>query len=144
MRVLALALLATSVVACKEPPANTGTGPAPCCVSSTSAKPAETIANRVEDGWSSLLLALQTGDDAGIAKHTTPAGLASLRAGVHDEPEKTAFARWGKLWAKWETRWKQKSDDKAHAVMGPEVKEAGLDFVKVDGVWKLDRWSPGE
>jgi len=146
MKLLVLTLL-FALVGCTEPRAN---GPAPCCVSSTSAKPsasASTVASvvgSVEDAWTSLLAAMRAGDDAAIAKWTTPAGLASLRAGVHGEPEHTAFARWGAGWAKWEVRFKQKTPDRATASLGPEVKEHGLDFVHTPDGWKLERWSPGE
>lgn len=87
---------------------------------------------------------MRGGDSVAIAQLTTPAGLASLRAGVHGEPEYVAFARWGKGWAEWEVRWKPESNGKIEAALGPEVKEHGLSFVKTPEGWKLDRWMPGE
>lgn len=154
VRVAAFAVVALTIGCQEQPRANTANGPAPCCVSSTSAKPsASAVAvGSVDDAWTSLLAAMRAGDDVAIARWTTPAGLASLRAGVHGEPEHTAFARWGAGWAKWELRWKLKSGDRATAALGPEAKEHGLEFVRTptgdgatgDGGWKLERWSPGE
>ena len=136
---LLLGLLGSCLVSCKEPqqPPN---GLAPCCVSSSSAKPGA----GARDVWPIVLAALRAGDATILAKWTTPAGLASLRAGVHGEPEQVAFKRWGEGWSKWELRWKQSAPDRASASMGPEVKEHGLEFVRTPDGWKLDRWSPGE
>lgn len=149
MKVVVVALLLGVVallLGCQEQPRARTDGLAPCCVSSTSAKPSASAvaAGSVEQAWTSLLAAMRAGDDAAIAKWTTPAGLASLRAGVHGEPEHTAFARWGEGWSKWEVRWKQKTGERATASLGPEAKEHGLELVRSPDGWKLDRWSPGE
>lgn len=119
--------------------------PASCCVSSASAKGDGAVAEDTpEAAWDRLLAAMRGGDEPAIARYTTPAGLASLEKRVIDEPRKVAFARWGKGWAAWEVRWKKKTATEAEASLGPEVKEHGLSFVKVDGSWKLNRWMPGE
>ncbi len=41
-------------------------------------------------------------------------------------------------------RFSRKADDAASALMGPEVKEHGLEFVKTKDGWKLDQWLPGQ
>jgi len=87
---------------------------------------------------------MKTRDEKEVERLTTKAGLASLEAGVHDEKRADVFERWGKGWTEWEIRWKKRTEDRAEAWLGPEVKEHGLVFVRVDGGWKLDRWSPGE
>ncbi len=83
-------------------------------------------------------------DDEAIKRLTTPAGLASLEAGVGSEDRRTVFARWGKGWEAWEVRFKKREKDRAEAALGPEAKEHGLVFVVSGGSWKLDRWTPGE
>jgi hypothetical protein len=97
------------------------------------------------DTWQRLLAAMRAGDLPAMAQLTTPAGMASLRKGVHDEPETTAFARWGKGWAAWgPPRWRKRSADRAEAALGPEAKAHGLSFIKSGADWRLDRWTPGE
>ena len=114
--------------------------PASCCVASASAKPTDAP----EATWSKLLAAMSAGDDEAIKRHTTADGLKSLEHGAGTEDKHTAFARWGKGWSAWEVRWTKRTPDRVEASLGPEVKEHGLVFVRVDGVWKLDRWTPGE
>jgi hypothetical protein len=36
------------------------------------------------------------------------------------------------------------TDDHATAVMGPEVKEHTLEFIRTAQGWRLDEWKPGE
>jgi hypothetical protein len=95
-----------------------------------------------EEAWSKLLLAMRNG--APVEPFATPAGIASLEHGVRDEPRAQAFARWGSGWAAWEVRWKARTGESAEALLGPEVKEHGLRFVRTPDGWKLDRWTPGE
>jgi len=97
-----------------------------------------------EEAWSGVLAALQAGDDAALARVATVDGIASLEKRVVGEPKKTAFARWGKGWSAWEVRWTKREPTRVEARLGPEVKEAGLVFVKTDTGWKLDRWTPGD
>ena len=120
--------------------------PASCCVSSASAKPVTPVmaSDSAESCWTRLLVAMRAGDDATIAILTTANGRASLEKGVSGEDKHVAYARWGKGWAAWEIRWTKRSDDRAEASLGPEVKEHGLIFVRESGAWKLDRWTPGE
>lgn len=87
---------------------------------------------------------MRAGDDAAIANLTTTNGRASLEKGVRGEDKHVAYARWGKGCAAWEIRWTKRESDRAEASLGPEVKEHGLTFVREKGVWKLDRWMPGE
>ena len=117
-------------------------GTASCCVSSASARP--NGAATAEDAWRAVLAALSAGDDQGLARAATPAGIASLEKGVSGEDKHVAFARWGKGWGAWEVRWKKRDADRAEASLGPEAKEHGLVFVRTPDGWKLDRWMPGE
>ncbi len=94
--------------------------------------------------WAALLAAMRGADDAGVAARTTAAGLASLRAGAHGEPEQKVFRRWGEAWSKWELRFGPAPEGRARASMGPEVKEHGLEFVRAADGWRLDRWTPGD
>ena len=97
-----------------------------------------------EAAWKGLLAAMQAGDDLALARFATPNGIASLDARVTDEPRHTAFRRWGKGWAAWEIRFRKRTADRAEAVLGPEVKEHGLVFVRAEGTWKFERWTPGD
>jgi hypothetical protein len=137
-----LALVVVFLVGCarSEPRPN---GTASCCVSSSSAKPTVGAAS-AEDAWQLVLVALKTGDDAALARSVTPAGIASLEAGVSGEDKHVVFARWGKGWSAWEVRWKKRDAERAEAALGPESKEHGLVFVLTAEGWKLDRWMPGE
>lgn len=138
-------LLVVVLLGCARAERPMSTGPASCCVSSASAKPAK-AAESVEQAWTKLLEAMRAGDDAAIERYTTANGRASLEKALHGEDKHVAYARWGKGWAAWETRWKSRTNDRAEAVMGPEVKEHGLSFILEPSanVWKLERWSPGE
>lgn len=102
------------------------------------------VAQTPETAWSRLLSAMLSGDLAAVERLTTGKGLASLDAGRGSRPRSEAFPGWAKAWSKWEVRWKSRDDTRATARLGPEVKEHGLEFAKVDGGWKLDRWMPGE
>jgi hypothetical protein len=93
--------------------------------------------------WSGLLSAMQAGKMSEVQDFTTERGLASLQAGVRDESQGVAFRRLGAIRARWPLRWRTMTDDHATAVMGPEVKEHGLEFVRYAQGWRLDKWTPG-
>lgn len=117
---------------------------APSASPSTSASAAPRVSGAAtpEAAWRGLLAAMR--DGSAIEPWATSRGVASLEAGARGEPTKTAYARWGKGWQAWEVRWTTRDADAAHANLGPEVKEHGLDFVRTPDGWKLDRWQPGE
>lgn len=102
------------------------------------------VAPTPEAAWARLLSAMTAGDMVAVARLTTAAGLASLDARRGTSPRADAFPGWAKAWSKWEVRWKTRDADRATARLGPEIKEHGLELVRVDGGWKLDRWMPGE
>lgn len=102
------------------------------------------VAATPELAFHGLLAAMTANDLPGVQRLTTEKGLASLDAGRAGSPRSEVFPRWGKAWAGWAVRWKERDGAHARARLGPEVKEHGLDFVKTDQGWKLDRWSPGE
>jgi hypothetical protein len=92
-----------------------------------------------------LLEALANG--APVAPWATPAGLASLRAGVRGEPEASAFLRWGKAWSSWAREMARElpgKQDRWEIRLGPAVKEHAFAFVRTAAGWQLDRWTPGE
>lgn len=101
-------------------------------------------ASSAEDAWRDVLAAMTAGDDAALARAATPAGLASLEKGLSGEDKHVAYARWAKAWSAWEVRWKKRDEARAEAALGPDAKEHGLVFVRADGGWKLERWTPGE
>jgi hypothetical protein len=140
VRALLLYMIVVAGCARSEPP----NGLAPCCVSSTSAPSGSVSSSSPEDAFRLLLTAMRDGDDAVIARLTTPAGLASLERGVGDEDKRVAFARWGKGWSAWELRFGVRTDTRAEAALGPEAKEHGLLFVRTTEGWKLSQWTPGE
>jgi hypothetical protein len=96
-----------------------------------------------EDAWNALLAAMQDGRMSEMGNLITERGLASLQARAAGEKE-AAFRRWGAIWAKWPLHWRTMTDDHATAVMGPEVKEHTLEFIRTAQGWRLDEWKPGE
>jgi hypothetical protein len=97
----------------------------------------------LDETWSGLLSAMQAGRVSEVQDFTTERGLVSLQARVGDKTQAVAFRRWGAIWARWPLRWRTIADDHATAVMGPEVKEHGLEFVRTAQGWRLDQWTPG-
>lgn len=138
----------TACTACTKEAPIVRSEPASCCVGSASVKVPTAAANTPEECWSRLLAAMRGGDEEAMKRYTTPAGFASLERLIRDQKSEAdrgrELARIGKAWGEMETRWKSRDGERAHAVMGPQIKEHGLDFVLIDGAWKLDRWTPGE
>ena len=94
--------------------------------------------------WDGVLRAMQTGDKMALAKVTTEKGFKSITIRQGKGITADDMRSYGQGWAKWPLRFTRKTDEVAHAKMGPEVKEHGLDFLKTAEGWKLGQWMPGE
>ncbi len=141
-RGLASAALLATVSCTRESPSTARPDPV-AATSTASSPPTPEAKGAPEKAWADLLDALMRKDEPAIVKLTTKNGLDSLRQG-HGADWLDAVAGYAKGWSKWEVRWKKRSDTRAEAVMGPEVKEHGLLFVRDADGWKLEKWSPGE
>jgi hypothetical protein len=115
------------------------------CVDSPAVRPAPILASTPERAWALLLESMRANDERSVRRLTSERGVQSLRAGVSGgETPREAFARLGRAWAGWELRVGKVAGDRAEARLGPRVKEHSLEFVRVGGEWRLDRWTPGE
>jgi hypothetical protein len=103
---------------------------------------AEPVIASADAALAGLLDAMANG--APVAPWTTPAGLASLRAGLHGEAEASAFARWATGWSAWEARKMRAKADRKTIKLGPVAKEHAFVFTRTAAGWQLDRWTPGE
>jgi hypothetical protein len=130
-----------SLACAREPPS--AAHPTPPDVASTSVPRLDVDRATPEDAWHALLTALKAADEAATTRLTTKEGLASLRNGLGADA-RDVLAKRADGWSRWEVRWKKRTDTRAEAMLGPEAKEHGLVFVRDDGGWRLERWSPGE
>ncbi|NWF72379.1 MAG: hypothetical protein HXY51_04915 [Nitrospirae bacterium] len=97
-----------------------------------------------QQAWASLLAAMRSGDLSEVQRLTTSRGYSSLRTADPKESPRVLFHRLSTGWGKWAVRWKDVQDQRATAMMGPELKEHGLEFVRTAVGWRLDHWSAGE
>lgn len=101
-----------------------------------------------EKSWESLLSALKTGSEEEVKKVTTENGFKSLiqRISPYSEtdPFGPSFKSWGEGWLNWKVRWLEKSEDKAKANAGPEIKEHVFEFIRTENGWKMYNWQPGK
>ena len=88
--------------------------------------------------WVEFLQVLEAGDLKNIEALMTEKGFDSLISNIDPSNLKSTLKRWGHGWQKWEIRWGEISKTNATAKLGPESKEKQLEFVKVNGLWKLD------
>lgn len=96
------------------------------------------------EAWKAVLTALQAGDPQALAKATTEKGYRSIMGEDGKALTPKDMQSRGQAWGAWTLRFYRATDEAAHAYMGPQVKESGLDFIKTADGWKLDQWMPGE
>lgn len=97
-----------------------------------------------QKSWESVIEALKSGDIREVKSVATLNGFGSLAKLIGQQSPSERLPEIGKAWERMEIRWQEQAPKNARALLGPKIKEQGLEFVRTKQGWKLDRWSPGE
>lgn|GEM_PF-2695096 len=99
----------------------------------------------VKKAWKAFLDVLKSGDENKARQLSTNKGYKSLFKFVKPSmPVKETLKNLGNRWSNSAIRWQWITQTSVNASIGPEIKESGIDFIKVDNEWKFDNFSPGE
>lgn len=104
-------------------------------------KPRTHKAADAKTAWRLLVDALEKGDLLAIQELTTRKGFYSLKQGAgHPDVSPEIWRTWGRNWKRSEQRWTSDSEMN----FGPEMKAAGVSFLKDAQGWRLQEWRGGE
>lgn len=90
-----------------------------------------------QSSWQSVIKALQSGDVREVKSVTTPKGFKSIAQLAGGKNLSERLSEIGESWQAMEIRWQEQVSQSARALLGPEIKEQGLDFVRTKQGWKL-------
>jgi len=105
----------------------------------------------LQKAWQYFLNALKSGDQSKIKTFTTDKGYQLLvqhfkvYIDTLGDDFGEQFKQLGSRWSNYPAvRWWWITQTYANGSIGPNIKESGIDFLKVNGEWKFDHFSPGE
>jgi len=97
---------------------------------------AKGVRTEVNEAWENLLIALSSGDENRIKALSTPRGYEEL---LFNQRKGQNFKVQGDQWGRFKLKWNFIKETTAMGSYGPEMKQSGFGFEKVNGQWKFDR-----
>jgi hypothetical protein len=96
-----------------------------------------------QECWKEFLQVITSGNISGTIDLMTDDGYNDLRTKINPLEMEITLKQWGHEWQDWEISWKEISTTHASARLGPTDKEKYLEFIKVDGLWKINVFTNG-
>ena len=100
-----------------------------------------------KEAFDLLLIAMKKNDSASMKALCSADSFRAFENSVPPDTDKSEwFAGVARTWGQMTWRWVvRESDSKTqHILLGPEIKETSLTFVRVSDGWILEDWKPGD